>query len=312
MELCTTEMRAVYEARSVFRWPDHAGSLVRGLVGRALRRHGCARSSAAADVPGSPANVPGPCEHACEAPRACTYATLFDPPPCDPPPHRLLASAERPPAPVVLRIPAPGARALAPGDRVEIGVRILGTRSSEEIAAVSAALESMAEVPVGTDGGAWTLHEIRQAGARNRPIAIAPSGTAVSMLRIEFETPAWIETKGRVAADLAFTTLFRAVARRITVACALYGSLAADHDRAFTELDAIAARARVVDRRLRVVSWERLSVERDERHPMRGLVGSLDVEGELGPLVPWLRWGEIVHVGKATSYGLGRMRVEVG
>lgn len=42
---------------------------------------------------------------------------------------------------------------------------------------------------------------------------------------------------------------------------------------------------------------------------MRGLVGSLDVEGDVGALVPWLRWAEIVHVGKATSYGLGRMRV---
>ena len=62
-------------------------------------------------------------------------------------------------------------------------------------------------------------------------------------------------------------------------------------------------------RRLRLVRWERLSVERDARHPMHGLVGSLDLEGDVGALLPWLRWGEIVHVGKATSYGLGRMTV---
>ncbi len=210
---------------------------------------------------------------------------------------------------MVLLVPPPGARTLAQGDRVDVGVRLLGRRSAEEIGAVSAALESMAELPVGMDGGAWTLGELRQVGARNRPIAVTDAGTPAPSLRIEFETPAWIEAKGRVTTELDFSTLFRAVARRITMVCALFGALGPDHDRVFAELDATAARARVTQRRLRLVSWERLSLERNERHPMRGLVGSLDVEGDVGALVPWLRWGELVHVGKATSYGLGRMRV---
>jgi hypothetical protein len=44
---------------------------------------------------------------------------------------------------------------------------------------------------------------------------------------------------------------------------------------------------------------------------MRGLVGSILVEGPLGPLLPVLRAAEIVHVGKGVSHGLGRITVEV-
>lgn len=309
MELCTTDIHAVYEARSAFLWPVHSGSLLRGLLGRALRGHGCAR--AAGKAPGLAADaVHRPCEGACEAPGACTYARLFDPPARDPAPHRFLEKSERPPAPMVLVIPRPGARGLEVGARVDVGVRLLGERSGEEIGAVCAAMESMAEMPVGTDGGRWALGEIRQVGARNRRVEIAAAGT-VKKLRIEFETPAWVETGGRLLPSLQPQTLFRAVARRISVVCALYGALGPDHDAVFAELDALAAGARVTRRKLRVMGWERLSLERGARHPMRGLVGAIEVEGELGPLVPWLGWGEIVHVGKSTIYGLGRMRVTV-
>lgn len=214
----------------------------------------------------------------------------------------------------MLIAPAPGARALTPGAHVTIGVRLLGRRSAEEAGAVTAALEAMAALPVGTDGGAWDLGEIRQIGARNRPVSVEAadvhSGDArPSRLHVDFETPAWIETKGRVTPEIEASTLFRAVARRITTVCALYGGLTPDHDRSFAERNAAAARTRVTQRQLRLVTWERLSVEREARFAMHGLLGSLEIEGDMGPLLPWLRWGEIVHVGKCTSHGLGRMTV---
>jgi hypothetical protein len=174
-----------------------------------------------------------------------------------------------------------------------------------------AALESAEELSVGTGGGAWALQEIRQVGARNRPIAIDAPDRPVDRLCIEFETPAWIEVRGRISEELTFQGLFRALARRITTVTALHGALPADHDCTFSGLDAAAAEVRVTERRLRLVSWQRLSVERGERHTLRGLLGAIEVEGDLTALVPWLRWGEILHVGKATSFGLGRMRVVI-
>ena len=40
-----------------------------------------------------------------------------------------------------------------------------------------------------------------------------------------------------------------------------------------------------------------------------GALGSWTLTGELGPLLPWLRLGEWLHVGKNATLGLGRYRL---
>jgi hypothetical protein len=44
--------------------------------------------------------------------------------------------------------------------------------------------------------------------------------------------------------------------------------------------------------------------------PMGGLLGDVLVVGELAPLLPWLIWATLVHVGKDASMGNGALRVE--
>jgi len=41
-----------------------------------------------------------------------------------------------------------------------------------------------------------------------------------------------------------------------------------------------------------------------------GLLGQLDLEGDLTPFVPLLRTAEILHVGKGATFGLWRIAVE--
>jgi len=40
-----------------------------------------------------------------------------------------------------------------------------------------------------------------------------------------------------------------------------------------------------------------------------GFVGTATFEGDLAPFVPFLRLGEIVHLGKGISFGLGKYHV---
>ena len=122
----------------------------------------------------------------------------------------------------------------------------------------------------------------------------------------------WIEHRGKLLAlaDVDFPGLFRHTYRRLTTLVSLYGTLEPDDEREFAELSARAGEVRTVERQLRALRWERWSVDRDVRHPMRGLVGEVVCEGPLGPLLPVLRAAELVHVGKGTSHGLGRVRVE--
>jgi hypothetical protein len=142
---------------------------------------------------------------------------------------------------------------------------------------------------------------------------VRPGEPASARVRIRTETPLWIEQRGALPApdDVDLAALFRAVYRRLTTLAALYGTLEPDDDKSYAALAPLAAEARTVARQLRALRWERWSIEKDARHPMRGLAGSIVVEGPIGPLLPILRAAEIVHAGKATSHGLGRIAIDV-
>ena len=55
----------------------------------------------------------------------------------------------------------------------------------------------------------------------------------------------------------------------------------------------------------------RYSSRQKSRQLLGGLCGTLEVEGGLAPFLPLLRTAEVVHLGKETSFGLGKIRVEV-
>ncbi len=40
-----------------------------------------------------------------------------------------------------------------------------------------------------------------------------------------------------------------------------------------------------------------------------GVVGTMRYRGELAPFLPYLKAGELLHVGSGTSFGLGQMRL---
>lgn len=66
MRLHVTDLHASYTVVEPFTLPYHSGSLLRGVLGRALRRTGCLE---AADT----------CAAACQHPGACVYTRFFDP-----------------------------------------------------------------------------------------------------------------------------------------------------------------------------------------------------------------------------------------
>ena len=53
--------------------------------------------------------------------------------------------------------------------------------------------------------------------------------------------------------------------------------------------------------------WERYSGRQRDTMPFGGLVGTLFYRGDVGPLLPWLRLGEALHIGSKTTFGLGNI-----
>jgi hypothetical protein len=66
----------------------------------------------------------------------------------------------------------------------------------------------------------------------------------------------------------------------------------------------------VIRNSLRRWDWERYSSRQKTRMKMGGLMGEITYGGPVAAFEPFLRAGEILHVGKGTSFGLGKYEIE--
>ena len=67
---------------------------------------------------------------------------------------------------------------------------------------------------------------------------------------------------------------------------------------------------RIMDHSLRRAAWTRTSGRQGGRRiPVRGLIGDIVLEGDLGPLRPLLAIGELCHAGSRSTLGMGQFTV---
>lgn len=60
---------------------------------------------------------------------------------------------------------------------------------------------------------------------------------------------------------------------------------------------------------LRWHDWERYSGRQKQKMSLGGFIGEATYAGDFGEFLPMLAWGEVVHLGKAASFGLGRYAI---
>ncbi len=79
-----------------------------------------------------------------------------------------------------------------------------------------------------------------------------------------------------------------------------------DHRRLIQESEKVA----IEKNSLRWWDWERYSSRQGVKMKMGGMVGEITYRGRLKPFFPILKAGEMLHVGKGTSFGLGRYKIQ--
>lgn len=189
-------------------------------------------------------------------------------------------------------------------------VRILGPRPNNDLATLKEALNNIASFPFAKEQGRVELVKTTILGTPETPIPLDLPPANVYHLEIHFLTPAQIEIDKKLLLNLEFPPFFRNVYRRITELIALYGEGSDEINADFRRLDALAQNIVVTHRQLQAVQFERESFARDRRHPMRGLLGHATLQGpNLDAFVPLFRIAEKTHVGKATSFGMGRILI---
>lgn len=301
--------RFVAQARDEIHLPPYKGSALRGGFGQALHRVGCMGRSCP-----------------CKLGRPCPYTYLFESPACDD--QRLPSYNREVPHPFVIEPPLDPRGTYETGERFEFHLALIG-RGNEYLPYVVTAFDELGRMGLGKGRGRYLLngvwgdasqdhvpifdgvsrrfaHAIEQSWSPPNPV----SDDDVEQVHVRFMTPTRLKEKGDLITHLDFPVLIRALRRRIAALAYFHcgTEIPADDQTLLALVDEISTDTQ----ELVWWDWERYSERQRQRMKLGGIVGAVTYKGTLAPFLPLLRLGELVHVGKATSFGNGQYRMTLG
>jgi hypothetical protein len=268
-----------------------------------------------------------PCE-SCLLRPSCYYTKLFEPFSEGEPPA-LLRGLPITPRPYIFEPgpfqPGGDARQLEVGDPLEFDLLLFGQATDLQIY-VLLAIERMAACGLGrnrapfrleralclTPDGSWktVLDEGRMRGrGGSRPSFPPTNGVAGPRAVLRFLTPTRLRVEDEHVESTDFPELVEAMLRRV-MEVAHFHVIGARIDENIEPLLAKARGVRTVSSHLRWHDWERYNVQQKTLMNMGGFMGTVELEGDLTPFAPLLRTAEIIHLGRGTPFGLGRVVVE--
>ena len=120
--------------------------------------------------------------------------------------------------------------------------------------------------------------------------------------RIRFKTPVTLKYQGKFQEELILEAIIPAILRRIYILDCFEGL---DCQELRWEKDFPEA----VGQNCRMITVYRYSSTQDRKVALRGVKGDMELSELPQELLPVLLAGEILHIGKNTSFGFGRYRV---
>jgi len=291
---------------------DFAGTVLRGGFGVAFKRISCPLRRQ-------------PCETCLLAP-SCVYQQVFDTPvPAGAP---LLPPGGKAPHPYIIDPPA-GASRFHPGEEMAVGLTLIG-RAASQLPYFLYAFRRLGEMGLGRGRGqfrlaAATLHppgEPPRLLYRDDDPGLAhpvtpfplPALTATPPavdhagappLTLTFATPLRLKEEGHFGARPTFPLLIKHLLRRAALLAACHGAgpPAWDHR-------AWIAAAGAVETRAEQLQWRDLARYSTRQHAamrLGGWTGTVRYHGPWTPFRPLLAAAELLHVGQAITFGLGRV-----
>ncbi len=129
-----------------------------------------------------------------------------------------------------------------------------------------------------------------------------------NQLKITFLTPTRIKYNEQFTLDLEFHILIRNLLRRISLLSYFHCGEELDID--FKGLIEKATAIKTLSKTLTWHDWERYSNRQKTRMKLGGFIGEAVYEGDITPFLPFIKLGEFIHVGKGSSFGLGKYEIE--
>jgi hypothetical protein len=282
--------------------PVFKGSTLRGALGHSLKQTTCALKRQ-------------DCAN-CMLATNCGYAFLFE---------VKTGNAAHRPHPYVFEPPLEDWRFRDKGGSLEFAITLFG-KANDYLPHIVYAIREMGQIGLGkkkVGDGRFSLESVRQGDqiiyegtTLQSPTDLpdltleAASGLAVTKIMLSCSTPLRLKYDNQLQNGLPFHLLIRAALRRISSLEAAYGNGEPPLD--YKGLVAKATDVQMISSTCRWVEIERYSNRQKTSMFIGGILGETLYHGEnLSEFIPFLRYCEAVHLGKQTSFGLGRIQVGI-
>ncbi len=126
-------------------------------------------------------------------------------------------------------------------------------------------------------------------------------------IELQFITPTRIKYKNKLISELEFHILIRNLLRRIS----LLSYFHCNEELNINFKDVIEKSKEIIkeDSNLTWYDWERYSYRQEERMSLGGFIGNVTFKGNIKDYLPLILLGQYTHVGKGTSFGLGKYKI---
>lgn len=298
------------EALDVLQFPVYKGSTLRGAFGHAFKRVVCTlRKNSCAD---------------CLLKQRCVYCYVFETPPPDG--SEMMNKYTAAPHPFVILPPTEDKCIYRPGENFNFQLTLIG-KAGEYLPYFIYTFNELGKRGIGKYRGTYNLKKVTKAdtgaevydgqGKIHQSAYETTSWDEIidddkicqtGELTLRFHTPTRIRYSEDLVLDLEFHILMRNLLRRISLLS--YFHCGRRLDLKYRELIKGAKNIRIKKRSLKWIDWERYSNRQQTRMKLGGFVGDITFGGQLGKFLPYIILGQHIHVGKGTSFGLGKYEIQ--
>lgn len=281
------------KAQTELKLPDFKGSAFRGGFGHIFRKITCVLKKL-------------DCLD-CPLKRSCIYSYVFETPSDENSKILNMNKYERVPHPFVFEPPQSRKKFFNPEESLTLRIILIG-KAVEFSPYFVYTISELGKIGIGKGRGKFSLEKADITETYSIIIKSEDNNYSRRNLRIRALTPIRIKYNRDLVRDLEFHILIRSLLRRLSLIYYFHVSPEILIENPI-ELIKEAERVRKIQDKTYWYDWERYSSRQDARMKLGGVVGEISYEGEISPFMPYIRAGEIIHVGKGTSFGLGKYEI---
>ena len=287
--------------------PLFKGSVIRSGFGAAFRSTTCA-------------NMRETCDN-CPIIQDCIYMQIFETPKSIK--KDFVFNSQFLPHPFVIEPPLIMRREIDSHEKIKIRLVLIG-KAINYVPFFVSAFEKLGKMGLGQNRGKYNLDFI--VDEQNRKVYDGDTkivsgnffvqnssnggyGTAdrVGGIQLDFVTPTRVLNNNKPTTNLTFDLLLRNIMRRGSALAEIHCEKSWNVD--FRKIIDSSKSIQTKNSSLEWFDWGRYSKRQQREMKLGGFINAIQYEGDITPYIALVRLGEIIHIGKNTTFGMGQYRI---